>query len=48
MASTFIAEAILNNMVLGGYMDIKDIEKNLENDHFIDIVKKYPAKHGIK
>lgn len=44
----FLAEAIINNLNSGLYVDISDVKNNFKYDHFKNIVINYCDKHGIK
>ena len=44
----FVAEAIIQNLQAGAYVDISDVKNNLKYDHFKDIVIKFCSKFGIK
>ena len=43
-----IAEAILQNLKAGAYIDISDVRKNFKYEHFSNIVCEYASKYGIK
>lgn len=45
---SFLAEVIIQNLILGVYFDITDIKNNFKSDHFKDIVLNFCAKYGIK
>ena len=44
----FLAEAIIQNLIAGMYIDISDIKNNFRHEHFKNIVINYCNKHGIK
>ena len=44
----FLAEAVIQNLIDGMYVDISDVRNNFRHDHFKDIVVNYCNKHGIK
>lgn len=44
----FIAEAIIQNMINGAYIDLTDIKNNFEHEHWVKILSEYAAKYGIK
>lgn len=44
----FLAEAIIQNLILGLFVDISDVKNNFKHDHFKNIVVEYCNKHGIK
>lgn len=44
----FLAEAIIQNLISGFYVDISDVKNNFKHQHFKNIVVEYCSKHGIK
>lgn len=44
----FLAEAIIQNLISGLYVDISDVKNNFKYEHFKNIVVEYCSKHGIK
>ena len=44
----FLAEAIIQSLMSGLYVDITDVKNNFKHDHFKNIVVEYCNKHGIK
>lgn len=44
----FVAEAIIQNLMAGAYIDLSDVTKGFRHEHFREIVCKYAAKYGIK
>ena len=44
----FLAEAIIQNLISGLYVDISDVKNNFKHEHFKNIVLEYCSKHGIK
>lgn len=44
----FLAEAIIQNLMAGKYIDPTDVRKNFRQKHFSDIVVKHAEKYGIK
>lgn len=44
----FLAEAIIQNLVSGLYVDISDVKNNFKHEHFKNIVIEYCNKCGIK
>lgn len=44
----FVAEAIIQNLAYGKYIDLTDVKNGFQHDHFREIVLEYCAKHGIK
>ena len=44
----FLAEAIIQNLISGMYVDISDVKNNFRHEHFKNIVVEYCNKHGIK
>ena len=43
----FVAEAIIQNIALGMYVDITDIKRNFKHKHFSEIVCKYAKEHNM-
>ncbi|MBE6812056.1 MAG: helix-turn-helix transcriptional regulator [Ruminococcaceae bacterium] len=44
----FLAEAIIQNLIAGFYVDISDVKNNFKHEHFKNIMIDYCNKHGIK
>lgn len=44
----FLAEAIIQNLMSGLYVDISDVKNNFRYEHFKSIVTDYCGRHGIK
>jgi transcriptional regulator with XRE-family HTH domain len=44
----FLAEAIIQNLVSGLYVDISDVKNNFKHEHFKNIVIEHCNKYGIK
>ena len=44
----FVAEAIIQNLKAGAYIDITDVKNNFKNEHFSKIVCDYAEQHNIK
>ena len=44
----FVAEAIIQNLALGKFVDITEVRNSFQNDRFRDIVLGYCAKYGMK
>ena len=44
----FLAEAIIQNLIAGKYIDITDVKNSFQHAHFQKIVIDYCAKYGIK
>ncbi len=44
----FLAEAIIQNLMLGLYVDISDVRNNFKHEHFKNIVVDYCNRYGIK
>lgn len=44
----FLAEAIIQNLISGLYVDISDVKNNFKHEHFKNVVLEYCSKHGIK
>ena len=43
----FVAEAVIQNLVMGAYVDITDVKNNFKHEHFKKIVLEHCARHGI-
>ena len=43
----FLAEAIIQNLIAGQYIDVSDIKNNFRHEHFKNIVLSYCKKHNI-
>lgn len=44
----FMAEAIIQNLIAGKYIDPTDVKNGFRSEHFRDIVLDHCARHGIK
>ncbi len=44
----FVAEAVIQNLVMGAYVDVTDVKNSFKHEHFRKIVMDYCKKHGIK
>jgi len=44
----FVAEAIIQNLIAGKYIDPTDVKNGFQNAHFRDLVLSYCTKYGIK
>ena len=44
----FLAEAIIQNLMSGLYVDISDVKNNFKHEHFKNIVIDYCNRYGIK
>ncbi len=44
----FLAEAIIQNLISGLYVDISDVRNNFKYEHFKNIVVDYCNRYGIK
>ena len=44
----FLSEAIIQNLILGMYIDLSDIKNNFKYEHFKNIVIEYCSRYGIK
>ena len=44
----FVAEAIIQSLSMGAYVDVTDIKNNFKHEHFKNIVLNYCEKCGIK
>jgi len=43
----FVAEAIIQNLMLGMYVDVTDVTKSFKHEHFRNIVLEYLKKYSI-
>ena len=43
----FVAEAVIQNLVMGAYVDITDVKNNFKHEHFKKIVLEHCARYGI-
>lgn len=44
----FLAEAVIQNLIAGMYVDVSDVKNNFKYDHFKNIVIGYCEKCGLK
>ena len=44
----FVAEAIIQNLKAGSYIDLTDIKNNFKHEHFRNIVLDFAEKYGVK
>ena len=44
----FLAETIIQNLILGLYVDISDVKNNFKHEHFKNIVVDYCNRYGIR
>lgn len=44
----FMAEAIIQNLMAGKYIDPTDVKNGFQNEHFRNIVLEHCTRHGIK
>lgn len=44
----FLAEAVIQNLIAGMYVDVSDVKNNFKYDHFKNIVLSYCEKFGLK
>ena len=43
----FVAEAIVQNLMAGMYVDITDVKRNFKHEHFSNVVCEYAKKYNI-
>lgn len=43
----FVAEAAVQSMMSGAYLDVTDVKRSFKNEHFREIVLKYCARYGM-
>ena len=48
MFECFVAEAIIQNLKAGSYIDLTDVKTGFKSEHFRNIVLDYAGKYGIK
>ncbi len=44
----FLAEAVIQNLMQGMYIDVSDVKNSFRHDHFKKIVLEYCGRYGIK
>ncbi len=44
----FLAEAVIQNLMAGAYVDVTDVRLSFKQDHFRNLVLNYAHRHGIK
>ena len=44
----FVAEAVIQRLKMGAYVDLTDVKKSFKHEHFRDIVLNYCLRYGIK
>ncbi|MBQ3007818.1 MAG: helix-turn-helix transcriptional regulator [Clostridia bacterium] len=44
----FVAEAIIQNLRAGSYIDLTDVKNGFKHEHFRDIVMNYAESYGMK
>lgn len=48
MFECFVAEAVIQNLMAGQYIDVTDVKKSFRSERFRSIVLSYCEKYGIK
>ena len=43
----FVAEAVIQNLMAGMYVDLTDVKRNFKHEHFCNIVCEYAGKYNI-
>ena len=43
----FVAEAVIQSLMAGAYVDITDVKNSFKYEHFRDIVSEYAKRYGI-
>ena len=43
----FVAEAVIQNLMSGMYVDITDVRRHFRHEHFADVVCEYARKYNI-
>ena len=46
--AAFLAEAVIQNLIQGMYVDVSDVRNNFRHEHFRNIVVNFCNKFGIK
>lgn len=44
----FVAEAIIQNLMMGAYVDVTDVKNSFKHEHFKSIVLQYCSQYGIQ
>ncbi len=44
----FVAEAVIQNLIMGAYVDITDVKNSFKHEHFRKIVLDYCERYGLK
>lgn len=44
----FVAEAVIQNLKAGAYLDTTDVKLSFKHEHFRDVVLEYCRKYGLK
>ena len=44
----FVAEATIQNLSMGAYVDVTDVKNNFKHEHFRKVVLNYCTKYGLK
>ncbi len=44
----FVAEAIIQNLILGKYIDPTDVKNSFKHEHYVNLVMEYCQKYEIK
>lgn len=44
----FVAEAVIQNLIAGAYVDITDVKNSFKHEHFRKIVLNFCEKYGLK
>ena len=44
----FVAEAVIQNLMAGKYVDLTDVKNSFQNPHFRDVVLSHCDRYGIK
>ena len=43
----FVAEAVIQNLMSGMYVDLTDVKRNFKHEHFSNVVCEYARKYNI-
>ena len=44
----FVAEAVIQNLMMGAYVDVTDVKNSFKHEHFKSIVLQYCIQYGIQ
>ena len=44
----FVAEAVIQNLTMGAYVDVTDVKNSFKHEHFRKIVLDFCERYGLK